>query len=87
MSPIKQLIDENVESAMLAKDLENLYLNQSNAVRSYLLTGDESYLSQYEESSKKANDTIGLMMQAYKTEEIEKSLHNWRLFNCASMRL
>ena len=42
----KQLIDENVENAMLAKDLENLYLNQSSAVRNYLLTGDEAYISQ-----------------------------------------
>ena len=39
----KELIYENVENAMLAKDLKNLYLNQSNAIRSYLLTGDEAY--------------------------------------------
>ena len=31
MSLIKQLIGENVENAMLAKELENLYLNQSSA--------------------------------------------------------
>ncbi len=65
----KQLIYENVENAMLAKDLENLYLNQSNAVRNYLLTGDDAYISQYEEISQKANGTIGLMMEAYKTDE------------------
>ena len=29
----KQLIDENVENAMLAKELENIYLNQSSLFR------------------------------------------------------
>ena len=35
----KQLIDENVENAMLAKELENLYLNQSNAIQKLFING------------------------------------------------
>ena len=58
----KQLIDENVENAMLAKELENSYLNQSSSIQKYLLTGDEAYHAQYEDNLKKANDTISLMI-------------------------
>ena len=45
----KQLIGENVGNAMLAKELENFYLNQSSAIQKYLLTGDEVYIAQYED--------------------------------------
>ena len=34
---------------MLAKDLQVLYLEESNAIKNYLLTGDEVYISQYED--------------------------------------
>ena len=35
-----QLIDTNVNNALLAKDLEKTHLQQADAVKSYLLTGD-----------------------------------------------
>ena len=69
----KQLINENVENAMLAKDLQTLYLNQSNAVQGYLLTGNDEYIAQYEENLQKANDTINLMLKAYKSEEDQRN--------------
>ena len=64
----RKLIDENVENAMLAKELENSYLNQSSSIQKYLLTGDEAYHAQYEDNLKKANDTISLMKKAYDSE-------------------
>ena len=65
----KQLIGDNVKSAMMAKDLQALYLNQANAVKSYLLTGSNDYLVQYKKDLQKANDTINLMLKAYKSKD------------------
>lgn len=65
----RQLIEENVENAMYAKELEALYLNQTNSVKSYLLTGDETYITQYEEYLAKADDTIKKMLKGYQSKE------------------
>ena len=63
------MIEENVENAMYAKELEALYLNQTNTVKSYLLTGDETYITQYEEYLEKANETIKNMLKTYQSKE------------------
>ncbi|WP_428909484.1 methyl-accepting chemotaxis protein [Niallia sp. Krafla_26] len=63
-----KLIYENVENAMYAKDLNILYLDQSNAVKSYLLTGDETYIEHYEEQLNKANETMKEMLKVYQSE-------------------
>ena len=64
----KGLINENVESAMLAKNLQVLYLGESNAIKNYLLTGDEVYISQYDDYLLKANETIKEMLKTYQAE-------------------
>ena len=48
---------------MLAKDLQVLYLGESNAIKNYLLTGDEAYISQYDDYLVKANETIKEMLK------------------------
>lgn len=65
----KQLIVENVENAMLAKDLQILYFDQSTAIKNYLLTGDETYISQYEEYLSQASETLKKMLKAYNNEK------------------
>lgn len=64
----KVLINDNVESAMFAKDLQALYLGESNAIKNYLLTGDEAYISQYDDYLIKANETIKEMLKLYQAE-------------------
>ena len=64
-----QLIDTNVNNALLAKDLEKTHLQQSDAVKSYLLTGDDQYLSQFEEYAQKTNKMIDHMMKTFTTDE------------------
>jgi methyl-accepting chemotaxis protein len=76
----KQLIMENVENAMLAKDLDILYLNQTREINNYLLTGDESYLSQYEDTLKEANETIKLMQEAFVTPEEKETVNQLAAF-------
>ena len=76
----KQLIGENVENAMLAKELENFYLNQSSAIQKYLLTGDEVYIAQYEESLQKANGTINQLMKADFSERDQKIIKQLEAF-------
>ena len=62
----KQLIDENIENMLMANRLEIAYSNQSGSVKSYLLTGDPVYLSQYEEKAQKVDTMIGQMLKTYK---------------------
>lgn len=64
-----QLIQTNVQNALLAKDLENTYLQQADAVKSYLLTGDTQYLTQYEEYSHETKQMINDMKKAFTTDE------------------
>ena len=78
----KGLINENVESAMLAKNLQVLYSGESNAIKTYLLTGDEAYISQYDDYLLKANKTIKEMLNTYQAErdiEIINELAAFRL--------
>ncbi len=76
----KQLIGENVGNAMLAKELENFYLNQSSAIQKYLLTGDEVYIAQYEESLQKANGTINQLMKTDFSERDQKIIKQLAAF-------
>lgn len=69
----KQLIDENVKNSLLAKDLENHYFKQSDAVKSYLLTADPTYVSKYREHSHHVNKIIEQMLIAY-TEKDDKEV-------------
>ena len=64
----KKVINGNVENAMLAKDLNILYLDQSNSVKSFLFTGDQTYIEQYEEKLAQANDTMKEMLKVYQSE-------------------
>lgn len=65
----KQLIVENVENAMFAKDLNMLYLNQTSSIKSYLLTGNEDYIAQYQNDYQIATETLTKMQEAFKTEK------------------
>lgn len=65
----KQLITENIENAMEAKDLDALYSNQLIAITNFLLTGDGNQFEVYEENLKLANDTILSMQQSFTSEE------------------
>lgn len=64
-----QLIQTNVQNALLAKNLENTYLQQADAVNSYLLTGDSQYLTHYEEYSQKTNQMIDQMKKTFSSAE------------------
>ena len=78
-----QLIDTNVNNALLAKDLEKTYLQQANAAKSYLLTGDDQYLSQFEEFSQKTNKMIDRMMETFTTAEDLEVIQQLEAFqNC-----
>ncbi len=76
----KQLIMGNVENAMLAKDLDILYLNQTREINNYLLTGDDSYLVQYEDTLKEANETIKAMQEAFVTPEEKETVNQLAAF-------
>jgi diguanylate cyclase (GGDEF)-like protein len=65
---------------LLANSLENDHLKQSGAVRSYLLTGDTIYLSQYEEYAQKVNRTIDHMLKTYKTKEDQEIIQQLEAF-------
>ena len=54
----KHLIDENVNNALMAQELENHYLQQSDSVKSYLLTGDKNYLNLYDKHAQQTNKMI-----------------------------
>ncbi|WP_394233305.1 methyl-accepting chemotaxis protein [Niallia oryzisoli] len=80
----KQLIEENVENAMFAKDLQILYFDQSNAIKNYLLTGDKTYVAQYDEYLAQAKETLKNMLKAYNNEkdiEIIKQLSAFQIRN------
>ena len=63
------LITGNVEKAMMAKDLDIYYINQSNSIKNYLLTGNEQFLVQYETNADEATKTINRMEDTYKRAE------------------
>lgn len=69
----KKLINENIENAMAAKDLDALYSNQVESITNYLLTGSDSYIESFEENLQLANDTILSMQQSFTSEnDLEK---------------
>lgn len=76
----KQIITENVENAMFAKDLQILYLNQSDALKMYLNTGSEDYITSYDENLTKANETIKQMMEAYSSSEDKEIINQLAAF-------
>ena len=65
----QELITGNVEKAMMAKDLDIYYINQSNSIKNYLLTGNDQFLVQYETNADVATKTINRMEDTYKRAE------------------
>jgi len=63
------LITGNVAKAMMAKDLDIYYINQSNSIKNYLLTGNDQFLVQYETNADAATKTINRMEDTYKRAE------------------
>ena len=76
----KKLIDENIENMLMANRLENYYFEQSGSVKSYLLTGDPDYLSQYEENAQKVDTMIGQMLKTYQTAEDQEDIRQLAAF-------
>ena len=76
----KHLMDENVNNSLLAKDLENHYLQQSDSVKSYLLTGDSEYISLYEEHAQQTNKMINHMMKTYTNDEDQEVIQQLAAF-------
>ncbi len=76
----KKLIDENIENMLMANRLENAYFEQSGSVKSYLLTGDPIYLSQYEEKAQKVDTMIGQMLKTYKIAEDQEDIRQLAAF-------
>ncbi|KAF0816726.1 Methyl-accepting chemotaxis protein [Bacillus sp. ZZV12-4809] len=54
----QSLIDENVTEVMLVKTLKAELMNEAGGIRGYLLTGDYTYLSDYESSRKRMEHHI-----------------------------
>lgn len=75
-----QLIDENMRNAILAQELANDYIRQSDAVNSYLLTGDNTYFYQYIKYAQKANKTINHMMETFQTKEDQEVIKQLAAF-------
>ena len=65
----QELITGNVEKAMMAKELDIYYINQSNSIKNYLLTGNDQFLVQYETNADAATKTINRMEDTYKRAE------------------
>ncbi len=76
----KKLLDENMGNVMLAHELDNYYIKQSDAVRSYILTGDEAYRSQFEKYVQKSKNTINRMSNTFKTEEDQEIIQQLAAF-------
>ncbi|UYG96150.1 methyl-accepting chemotaxis protein [Cytobacillus firmus] len=54
----QSLIDDNVSEVMLVKTLKAELMNEAGGIRGYLLTGDSTYLSDYESSRKRMEHHI-----------------------------
>ncbi|WP_436376208.1 methyl-accepting chemotaxis protein [Cytobacillus sp. BC1816] len=54
----QSLLDENVSEVMLVKTLKAELMNEAGGIRGYLLTGDSTYLSDYESSRKRMEHHI-----------------------------
>jgi methyl-accepting chemotaxis protein len=53
-----KLIDENVSEVILVKTLKAELMNEAGGIRGYLLTGDSTYLSDYESARKRMEHHI-----------------------------
>ena len=76
----KHLMDENVNNALLTKDLESHYLQQSDSVKSYLLTGDSNYLTLYDQHAQQTNKMINHMMKTYTNDEDQEVIQQLAAF-------
>ena len=65
----QELITGNVEKAMMAKDLDIYYINQSISIKNYLLTGNDQFLDQYQTYAEEATKTLNMMEGTYKRAE------------------
>lgn len=79
-SSYKQLINKNLDNAMLAQHLENTYLIEASAVRNFLLTNDETYISQYNKHIQDAHKTIHQMLLTYPTNKDQEIIHQLSAF-------
>ena len=77
----KKLIDENIENVMLAHELDNYYIKQSDAVKSYILTGDEDIFLNSKSMYKKQKIRLIACRKPLKQQKIKKSFNNWQPFN------
>ncbi|MBG9655102.1 methyl-accepting chemotaxis protein [Cytobacillus firmus] len=69
----QSLIDENVSEVMLVKTLKAELMNEAGGIRGYLLTGDSTYLSDYESSRKRMEHHINELNKLTSNNE-EKEL-------------
>ncbi|USK51942.1 methyl-accepting chemotaxis protein [Bacillus sp. CMF12] len=69
----QSLIDENVSEVMLVKTLKAELMNEAGGIRGYLLTGDSTYLSNYESSRKRMEHHINELNKLTSNNE-EKEL-------------
>ena len=76
----EQLLQKNVESAILAQNLENVYLKETNTVRNYLLTGDESYIDIYKEHVVEAAKLMEQLDNIYETPQGKEAIQQLLAF-------
>ncbi|MCS0671242.1 methyl-accepting chemotaxis protein [Cytobacillus firmus] len=69
----QSLLDENVSEVMLVKTLKAELMNEAGGIRGYLLTGDSTYLSDYESSRKRMEHHINELNKLTSNKE-EKEL-------------
>ena len=70
----EKLLQKNVESAMLAQNLENVYLKEVNTIRGYLLTGDDAYIAVFEEQVAEAKKIMEQMKSTYETAQDQETI-------------
>lgn len=69
----QSLLDESVSEVMLVKTLKAELMNEAGGIRGYLLTGDSTYLSDYESSRKRMEHHINELNKLTANNE-EKAL-------------
>lgn len=69
----QSLLDESVSEVMLVKTLKAELMNEAGGIRGYLLTGDSTYLSDYESSRKRMEHHINELNKLTANKE-EKAL-------------
>lgn len=76
----EQLLQKNIESAILAQSLENTYLKEANTVRNYLLTGDDTYIELFEGQVAEAKKIMEQMENTYETEQDKETIQQLLAF-------